>query len=215
MVVDRPLSRSPRSVRRFLEGSTRRPQGKIGSLSSGRTLVSAGRSAGGSNCARGVHEREGRSSLARIGLDLSGRHVFRARRSARGEGRLRAVAGGLSPGANGRSRPLRPGPHAGCHRRARQALGLLTELARKGSPEWVDRCWLQIGLIRESAGQLAEAVEAFGTLERVAPASALKPEAQLHRAFALAGLGRAAEATALLRPLAANAAESIGPARCA
>ena len=77
-----------------------------------------------------------------------------------------------------------------------RALSLLDELVKKGSPEWVDRCWLQIGLIRESAGRLAEAVEAFSTLERVAPASRLRPEAQLHRGVALAGLGRAGEAAA-------------------
>ena len=47
--------------------------------------------------------------------------------------------------------------------------GLLNEIVKKASPEWVDRCWLQIGLIQESAGRLPEAVEAFSTLERVAP----------------------------------------------
>jgi cellulose synthase operon protein C len=92
-----------------------------------------------------------------------------------------------------------------------RALGLLDEIVKKGSPEWVDRCWLQIGLIRESAGRLAESVEAFSALERVAPKSQLKPEAQLHRGLALAGLGRAGEAVELLRPLATSGPESIGP----
>jgi TolA-binding protein len=92
-----------------------------------------------------------------------------------------------------------------------RALGLLDELAKKGSPEWVDRCWLQIGLIRESAGRLAESVEAMSALERVAPKSPLIPEARLHRAVALAGLGRAGEALELLRPLAAIGPESVSP----
>ncbi len=92
-----------------------------------------------------------------------------------------------------------------------RALGLLNEIVKKGSPEWVDRCWLQIGLIKESAGRLPEAVEAFSTLERVAPKSGLRAEGQLHRGMALAGLGRAGEAVELLRPLAANGPESLAP----
>jgi cellulose synthase operon protein C len=92
-----------------------------------------------------------------------------------------------------------------------RALSLLDELVKKGSPEWVDRCWLQIGLIRESAGRPAEAAEAFSTLERTAPKSQLIPEAQLHRGLALAVLGRAGEAVELFRPLAANGPESVGP----
>ncbi len=92
-----------------------------------------------------------------------------------------------------------------------RALGLLDELVKKGSPEWVDRCWLQIGLMRETAGRLAEAVEAMSTLERVAPKSPLIPEARIHRAVALAGLGKAGEALELLRGLAENGPESIGP----
>jgi cellulose synthase operon protein C len=92
-----------------------------------------------------------------------------------------------------------------------RALSLLDELVKKGLPEWVDRCWLQIGLIRESAGRPAEAIDAFSTLERVAPGSLLKPEARLHRGLAIAGLGRTGEAVELLRPLAATGSESIGP----
>ncbi len=92
-----------------------------------------------------------------------------------------------------------------------RALGMLDELIKRGSPEWLDRCWLQIGLIRESAGRLAEAVEALGALERAAPKSSLISEARIHRAVALARLGRAGEARELLGPLAANGPESIGP----
>ena len=66
-------------------------------------------------------------------------------------------------------------------------------------------------MIHEAAGRLADAAGAFRTVETVTPASALKPEAQLHRALALAGLKRAGEATDLLRPLAANGPDSIGP----
>ena len=92
-----------------------------------------------------------------------------------------------------------------------KALAMLEELAKKGVPDWVDRCWLQIGLIQESAGRLPEAVEAYQSLERVAPGSALVPEAQLHRAIALVRLGRKAEAEGLLRALATNGSEAIGP----
>ena len=63
-----------------------------------------------------------------------------------------------------------------------RALTVLQELAEQANPEWVDRAWLQIGLIRKSAGQFAEAVEAFTALERAAPRSALRSEAQLQHA---------------------------------
>ena len=88
---------------------------------------------------------------------------------------------------------------------------MLKDLAKKGAPDWVDRCWLQIGLIQESAERLSEAIEAFATLERTAPGSALAPEAQLHRAIALARLGRKAEAEGLLQVLTTNASEATGP----
>ena len=91
-----------------------------------------------------------------------------------------------------------------------RAVGLLNELAKKGSAEWVDRCWLQIGLIQESAGHLAESAEAFSELERVAPKSQLLPEAQLHHGLVLSGRW-ASEAEDLLKPLVANGPESIGP----
>jgi TolA-binding protein len=92
-----------------------------------------------------------------------------------------------------------------------KALAMLEALAKKGVPDWVDRCWLQIGLIQESAGRLPEAIAAYQSLERVAPGSALAPEAQLHRAVALVRLGRKAEAEGLLRVLATNGTESTGP----
>ena len=84
-----------------------------------------------------------------------------------------------------------------------RALTLMVELTRQANPEWIDRAWLQIGLIRKSAGQFAEAANAFTTLERAAPQSALRFEARLQRALALVRLERTAEAERLLRPLAA------------
>ena len=82
---------------------------------------------------------------------------------------------------------------------------------KKGAPDWVDRSWLQIGLIRETEGRFADAVEAFSMLERVAPVNALRAEAGLHRGLALARLDRGDEAEAILNPLAASGAETIGP----
>ena len=83
-----------------------------------------------------------------------------------------------------------------------QALAVMQELIKQANPEWVDRAWLQIGLIRKSAGQLAEAVEAFTALERAAPRSTLRPEARLQRALVLVRLERTAQAEQLLRTLA-------------
>ena len=87
-----------------------------------------------------------------------------------------------------------------------RALSVLRELASTGGPEWVDKAWLQIGLIRQSRGQFAAAVEAFTALEQAAPQSALTPEAQLHRALALARLNKSGDAETLLRTLAGSAA---------
>jgi TolA-binding protein len=92
-----------------------------------------------------------------------------------------------------------------------RAIAILQELAKKGAPDWVDRSWLQIGLIRETGGRFAEAVDAFSTLERVATGSPLRAEAQFHRGLALARLDRVAETEELLGPLAANGGETIGP----
>jgi TolA-binding protein len=85
-------------------------------------------------------------------------------------------------------------------------LRLLDELTKQQGSEWCDRAWLQIGLIRESAGQFAEAERALGSLERASADSPLRQEARLHRARALAHLSRTEEAEGLLRPLAVDAA---------
>jgi len=91
-----------------------------------------------------------------------------------------------------------------------EGLKRLRDLAKDGEPEWVDRSWLQIGLIQKSAGQFAEAVEAFASLEKAAPRSALRPEARLHRALALARLDRLDEAETLLKTLANDTSEPLG-----
>jgi tetratricopeptide (TPR) repeat protein len=92
-----------------------------------------------------------------------------------------------------------------------RALEILRELVKLGQPDWVDRSWLQIGLVQQSAGRLPEAVEAFRALEQFAPASPLRVEAQLNRALALKGLKKGAEAEALLRSLARDAAPGWAP----
>ena len=81
---------------------------------------------------------------------------------------------------------------------------VLQTLVEHGSPEWTDRAWLQIGQILANSGQSARAVEAFETLERVAPRSLLVAESRLDRAKALLQLGRSDEAEPLLRVLAAE-----------
>ncbi len=91
-----------------------------------------------------------------------------------------------------------------------QGLNRLRDLAKAGEPDWVDRAWLQIGLIEESGGRFAEAVEAFATLEKVAPRSSLRSEARLHRAFALARLNRLGESETLLTALAIDISEPLG-----
>jgi cellulose synthase operon protein C len=91
-----------------------------------------------------------------------------------------------------------------------EGLKRLRDLAKDGAPEWVDRSWLQIGLIQKSAGQFAEAVAAFASLEKAAPRSALRSEARLHRALALARLDRLVEAETLLTTLANDASEPLG-----
>jgi TolA-binding protein len=94
---------------------------------------------------------------------------------------------------------------------AERALTMFQDLARNGGPDWVDRAWLQIGLIRKSAGQFREAVDALASLEQAAPRSKLRSEAQLQRALALVRLGRKEEAETLLRALAGNSSEPRGP----
>jgi TolA-binding protein len=88
-----------------------------------------------------------------------------------------------------------------------QALKLMRELATPTKPEWVDRAWLQIGLIHTGAGRLGEAAVA---LERVSPSSPLRPEAQLQRALVLLRLGRSPEAEPLLRAIVNDASVSAG-----
>jgi TolA-binding protein len=91
-----------------------------------------------------------------------------------------------------------------------EAIAILEELARRGSADWIDRCWLQIGMIRQSAGQLEDAIVAFANLERAAPRSALRTEAQLRRAVALIQLKRTQEAEPLLRALVGDASAVQG-----
>ena len=95
-----------------------------------------------------------------------------------------------------------------------RALSMMRDLTRLANPEWVDRAWLQIGLIRKSAGQFREAVEAFTSLERTAPRSPFRPEARLQRALALVQLDRVAEAEPLLKSLATEGAAPQGLGRC-
>jgi TolA-binding protein len=85
-----------------------------------------------------------------------------------------------------------------------QALRLFQKLRQQGGAEWVDRAWLQIGLIRQSGGEFAEAAEALASLERAAPQSSLRSEARFVRAKCLSKLGRPQEAESVLRPLAAD-----------
>jgi cellulose synthase operon protein C len=91
-----------------------------------------------------------------------------------------------------------------------RAVQVLEELAKKNHPEWVDRAWLQIGLIRKSDGKYVEAIDALTNLERAAPRSGLRPQARLERGLALARLERAGEAELLLRALANDTSEPLG-----
>ncbi len=82
-------------------------------------------------------------------------------------------------------------------------------LVEHGNPEWTDRAWLQIGQILADSGQYARAVEAFETLERVAPKSLLVAESRLNRAKALLKLNRPDAAEPLLRALAAEGSTAL------
>jgi TolA-binding protein len=90
-----------------------------------------------------------------------------------------------------------------------QALKTLAELAEKGGRDWAEKAWVQIGQIEAGAGHLDRSVEAFETLERVAPQSALVPEARLNRAEVLVRLDRRPEAEGLLRGLLAEAPQNL------
>ena len=81
------------------------------------------------------------------------------------------------------------------------AVKVLSELASDGSSDWLDRAWLQIGKIQLTSGRPDAAITSFETLERVAPRSGLKSEAQLARAEALASLKRGDAARNIARPL--------------
>jgi len=89
---------------------------------------------------------------------------------------------------------------------------ILQELAKKGPPDWVDRSAAD-GLIRDPAGRFGDASKhELSTIERVAPAARCGPRPS----FTVASPGsvdRGGEAEALLRPLAVNGAETIGPSR--
>ena len=91
-----------------------------------------------------------------------------------------------------------------------KAQTVLQELAAQGNAEWVDRAWLQIGMIRQSAGQFEEAIAALAALERAAPQSTLRTEAQLQRAMALVRLKRVGQAETLLRSLVTEGSASQG-----
>ncbi len=91
-----------------------------------------------------------------------------------------------------------------------RAVETLQELADAKEPDWLDRAWLQIGLIRHAAAQYDKAIEAFSTLERALPKSPLVPQARLQRAVALARHGQTADAQELLRTLSVDAASPAG-----
>jgi TolA-binding protein len=91
-----------------------------------------------------------------------------------------------------------------------KAISVLDDLIRGSKPEWVDRAWLQIGLVKKGAGQLAEAAEAFATVEKAAPRSPLISEARIQRALTLVRLGRDSEAEPLFRALVNDPSASTG-----
>lgn len=90
-----------------------------------------------------------------------------------------------------------------------EAVKVLAELAEQGGGDWSDRAWLQIGQSQVEAKQFAKAVEAFETLERVAPKSALTGEARLGRAEALLRLERREEGETLLRDLMTDPSQNL------
>ncbi|MDR3633527.1 MAG: tetratricopeptide repeat protein, partial [Isosphaeraceae bacterium] len=91
------------------------------------------------------------------------------------------------------------------------ALKVLDDLARTGAADWVSKAWFHMGQVRSGAGEYAQAVEAYDTLEKLAPQSSLLPEARLRRAEALLKLDRAPEAEASLRALATgDVARNVG-----
>lgn len=92
-----------------------------------------------------------------------------------------------------------------------EALKILVELARSGKRDWVDRAWIQIGSIHFAAGRYDEAILAYKALDRESPNSLLRSEAVLRTADALVQLKRPDEAIAVLKPLADDPAQQLGP----
>ena len=91
------------------------------------------------------------------------------------------------------------------------AIKVFSDLAGQGSSDWTDRALLQLGKTQLAGGRYAAAVEVLESLDREAPRSALKPEAELVRAEALARLNRPADAEKLLKPLVKDGAEALAP----
>ena len=141
------------------------------------------------------------------GSDVSGRPISVSRTCRHAEpirSHLRPIRGRLSDRARyGLGRTLAALGNGTQHRDHARA-------DQQANPEWIDRAWLQIGLIHKSAGQFNEAVEAFAALERAVPRSPFRAEAQLQRALALVRLDRVAEAEPLLKSLAADRTASQG-----
>ncbi len=92
---------------------------------------------------------------------------------------------------------------------AAEALATFTALASSGGKEWADRAWYQIGQVEAGSKHYEKAIEAFATLEKVAPQSPLVPESRLSRADALVKLGRRDEAEPLLSALASDAPQNL------
>lgn len=150
-------------------------------------------------------------------------------------GDVRFRVGDLEGARAAYERALKDAPDGQFSDRARLYLGRV--LARQGEAEAArarfaeltktpgaagrDEALYQIGRLQIRAGNPAEAVEAFGTLEREIPQSDFVTRARLGRAEAMASLGQVDEAEALLEPLredpapeiAARASYTLGLAR--
>src|SRR5260370_24979265 len=85
------------------------------------------------------------------------------------------------------------------------ALGMFNTLAEKGGKDWADRAWFQIGQVQAGAKRYEQAIEAFETVEKVAPQSPLVSDSRLHRAEALVRLGKVDDAMPILQALVAEA----------
>ena len=171
MAVDGPFSRGPGSVRRLFEGRSGRSAVGVGPLSRGRAFLPARRFAGGSRALEAFTKARTDHPSLELAWTYLGDTYFAlddlAAAKVAYERSLAAYPRGRSAdrARYGLARTLAAFGEPG------KALSLFDQLLKKGSPEWVDRCWLQIGLIHESAGRLADAVGAFRTLETATPAS--------------------------------------------